>query len=276
MEFRMTTDLATAIPQEITFNFDELKAELSERLEYYNGLVVTEDTIKDSKAERANLNKLREAIEKRRKEVKKLCMQPYSDFEERVKELVALIDKPILAIDGQLAAFEEKRKEEKRVQIEAVYSDLVSDTIKGIIPLDRIMDPKWLNATVSMKKIEEEIIAWTKRVNADLLALDTVPHEYAAAVRAKYTETLDIEAALEHQEALQRAAEAFKGREAAKAENAAQAEAEEPTGERIQHPDESEQQERVYLLRLEFQLTQRQASDLKRFLVDRRINHKKI
>ena len=33
MEFVMSTDLNTALPKEIGFNFEELKAELSERLE---------------------------------------------------------------------------------------------------------------------------------------------------------------------------------------------------------------------------------------------------
>ena len=47
MEFIMSTDLTTALPKEIGFNFEELKAELAEKLDYYNNLVVTEDTIKE-------------------------------------------------------------------------------------------------------------------------------------------------------------------------------------------------------------------------------------
>ena len=277
MEFKMTTDLATAIPQEIAFNFEELKAELAERLEYYGSLVVTEDTIKDAKADRANLNKLREAIDKRRKEVKKAYMKPYSDFEAQVKELVDLIDRPILAIDSQLVTFEEKRKEEKLLKIEESYAGLVSDTIKDIIPLERILDPKWLNVTTTMKKIEEEIILHSKRVNADVLALDTVPAEYAAAVKAKYIETLDIEAALEHKKALQRAAEAFREREAAKAENEAQEAAEAPRAqEEAAQPTDNQDLEAVYLLRLELQLTKDQAKTMQKLRGDNRINHKKI
>ena len=102
MEFIMSTDLTTALPKEIGFNFEELKAELAEKLDYYNNLVVTEDTIKEGKAEKAKLNKLREAVESKRKEIKKECMAPYTDFEAKVKELVAMIDAPVAAIDGQL------------------------------------------------------------------------------------------------------------------------------------------------------------------------------
>lgn len=45
--------------------------------------MVTEDTIKEGKAEKAKLNKLREAVESKRKEIKKECMAPYTDFEAK-------------------------------------------------------------------------------------------------------------------------------------------------------------------------------------------------
>ena len=49
MEFRMTTDLSTALkPQEIAFNYDELKTQLAEKLEKYKGLLVTEDGIAEA------------------------------------------------------------------------------------------------------------------------------------------------------------------------------------------------------------------------------------
>ena len=273
MEFRMTTDLTTALPKEIDFNFEELKAELLERLGYYDALVVTEDTIKEAKGDRAQLNKLREAIETRRKEIKKACMAPYNAFEVKVKELVALIDRPIGSIDGQLASFEERRKEEKRKQIEETYAALVSDTIKDIMPLERIFDKKWLNATMSMPKVEEEIIDWSKRVNADLLALDTVEESYKAAVRENYIATLDIEAAMAHRKRLKAAADAFAAREAQQVNQE-----EVPVQAAVQPaPAEPEEQtETVYVLRLEMQLTKNQAQALKWFLTNNRISHKKI
>ena len=75
MEFLIKTDLSV-MPEKIDFNFDEMKTELSEKLEKYNALVVTEDSIKDAKSDRANLNKLKTAIDDKRKEIKKLCLAP--------------------------------------------------------------------------------------------------------------------------------------------------------------------------------------------------------
>lgn len=292
MELVMKKDLEQQIPQELAFNYEELKAELQERLEYYNGLVVTEDTIKQGKEERAALNKFKGAIDTYRKDVKKRYMAPYNDFEHKVKDLTGLIDEPINAIDKQLAVFEEQRKAAKQSDIETAYDKLVPEDLRDIIPLDRIQDKKWLNATTSLKKIEEDIAEKIKRTEADLLALDTVPEEYKAGVQAKYIDTLDITLAMNHMNAQIKAEEAFKARqeeEKRRLEQQAQAEknlaeiaqqeankrltAQEEKAQEIEFPDPAEKK---YPLRLAFNLTVKEANALKQFLTDNNIEYHKI
>ena len=281
MEFVMSTDLNTALPKVIGFNFEELKAELTARLDYYNSLVVTEDTIKEGKAERAKLSKLREAVEAKRKEVKREYMAPYTDFESKVKELVAIIDAPIAAIDGQLKAFDDLRREEKRAEIQRTYATLVPAEMQAIIPLERIFDPKWLNATVKTKAVEAELTAMVQQTEDDLQVLDTVEPEFAAAVRARYMETLNIGAALRYKQTLVAAAEAAKRRaEAMAAPAAAPAHEPEPVREapdvHVVEPVQDEEPVKLYRLRLEIHLTQYQANALKRFLEENGIAYMKI
>ena len=183
MELRMSPENIQAALPVIGFNYDELKAELAERLQHYNGLVVTEDTIKDAKTDRANLNKLRTAIDTRRKEVKKAYMVPFNNFEAQCKELTALIDEPIKVIDYQLNEFDERRKQEKLKQVIDEYEILIPDAQKDIIPFDRIFDKRWLNSTMSILKVQDALRDWSKRVGADLIAMDAVDQEYKAAVR---------------------------------------------------------------------------------------------
>ena len=293
MEFRLTTDMTT-LPREIGFNFDELKAGLAERLEHYNGIVVTEDTIKEGKSDRANLNRLRTAIDTRRKEIKKAYMAPYNEFEAKCKELTVLIDKPINTIDSQLAEFEEKRKQEKLEEIKSSYLACISGSFREFIPLQRILDQKWLNATTTMKKVEEDLTAWNERINADMLALDSIEEEYRVAVRQKYMETLSVSAAIAHRDALRAAEQAFKAREAeriarqereaAEAARAAQ-KAPEPDeklklGDKMVEVDlraaQASAAERLNTLRLEFQITRAQAFALKDFLEANGIKYTKI
>ena len=71
MELVIYTPTEDQFIKEISFNAEEIKAELAQRLEKYNGLVYNEANIKDAKADRANLNKFKNAIEDKRKEMKK-------------------------------------------------------------------------------------------------------------------------------------------------------------------------------------------------------------
>lgn len=289
MEMRMITDLNTALPAEIVFNFEELEAELKDRLHHYKTLVVTEDAIQEGKADLATLRKLREAIETRRKEVKKLCAQPYNAFEAKVKTLVALIDEPITVIDTQVKEFAEQERQKKREDIEASYEFRVPASIRDIIPLERILDPKWLNKTTTMKSVNEDIDALVKRTNVDMLLIASVEPEYMAGVRAKYAETLDITAAMEYQKELQRTAELFRQQEEAAArlralestrvaqepaeeKNAAQATQEPVTTAQAEPADAN----KLCRLRLEFLLTKEQANALKAFLNTNNIQYTRI
>ena len=285
LEFVMQTDLATALPAVLEFNFEDLKKALAERMELYRGLVVTEDGIKAAKQDRADLNKLREAIEAKRKEVKKACMAPYTEFEGRVKELVQLVDAPIAAIDGQLKEYEEKRRAEKRAEIAAIYEETVGE-LKGILPFERLWRDEWYNTAWSMKKIREAIVAAEGKVASDLEVLSTVESEFAEAVRLKYLEALDLNAALaerarlqeraaklrEYEEQRRRAAEA----EAASVPEAERAEAAAKDAGQAEAAPATGAEETVYLLRFECQLTRSQAAELSAWLKDRNISYRRI
>ena len=272
LQFELQTDLAQAVPKEIIFNFDELKRELDERLDYYRELEVTEDTIKESKADRATLNKLRTAIDTRRKDIKAAYLKPYGDFEAKCKELTVLIDEPIKAIDAQLKSFEEARKAEKRQQIEAAYEGIIKEEYKKVIPLERIIDAKWLNVSTTMATVTAALEAWNTRVEADLLALGTVEEEYQLAVRQKYVETLNVSDAIAHRDTLRAAREAFEATEAQRAREP-EKRATEPE---IAPESEAPETETVHALRLEFQVTRAQAIALKVFLDNSRIQYRKI
>lgn len=282
LEMRMTTDLATAIPSEINFNFEELEAKLQQQLYHYNHLVVTEDAIKEAKDDRAALRKLREAIETRRKEVKKQCERPIKEFEAKVKRLTALIDAPIAAIDGQVKTFEEQEREQKRCEIAAAYDELVPETIREIIPLNRIMDPTWLNKATSMKKIREGIETRVKRTNVDMALIDNVQPQYLTAVRTKYIATLDVDVAMQERDKMMAAEQAFQQREAQRAaarppvKEPAQQPIGEPVGEPIRKPISEpapipRQDTRLHNLTLAFMPNQVGLAALMQFLEDNTI-----
>lgn len=175
----------------IDFNFEDLKEALTAELELYKNLVFTEDTKADAKKTVAELRKLKKQISDKRIEVKKLYMQPYTDFEAKVKELDKLINEPIAFITEQIDAFEQKRIEEKRELINDIYLELVSgrEDIAGYAELNRVYDSKWENVSTSKKTIQESITNYLDGVANDVAAIKSMESEYEAKALMKYKET---------------------------------------------------------------------------------------
>ena len=170
MKLTVKTDLS-CLPEVIEFNYSELKAEMKQRLERYSNLVVTEDSIKLAKADKADLNRLITAIEDERKEIKKRCLEPYNSFEVRCKELVGLIKEPVNAIDMQIKDFENVIKEQKYAELKACYTDYVGE-LSDIIEFDKILNPKWSNATAKIDNLKAEIENTIDRIKEELAMLD--------------------------------------------------------------------------------------------------------
>ena len=175
----------------IDFNFEDLKDALTAELELYKNLVFTEDTKADAKKTVAELRKLKKQISDKRIEVKKLYMQPYTDFEAKVKELDKLINEPITFISEQIDAFEQKRIEEKRELINEIYLELVSERedIAGYAELNRVYDSKWENASTSKKTIQEAITSYLDSVDNDIAAIESMESEYESKALMRYKET---------------------------------------------------------------------------------------
>ena len=175
----------------IDFNFEDLKDALTGELEFYKNLAFTEDTKADAKKTVAELRKLKKQINDKRIEVKKLYMQPYTNFEAKVKELDKLINEPIAYISEQIDAFEQKRIEEKRELINEIYLELVSERedIAGYVELNRVYDSKWENASTSKKTIQEAIISYLDSVDNDIAAIKSMESEYETKALMRYKET---------------------------------------------------------------------------------------
>lgn len=161
----------------ITGNFDAIKAQLESEMAEYKGKTFTEETKKKAKEDLADLRKLKKNVNTRKLEVKKAYMKPYDDFEEKVKELICVIDEPIGLIDGQVKEFEEKRINERKAAIEELYDGIVEEELRDYIPLERIYGDKWTNATTTMKSIREDISAVVMKTQQDIMTIKAMKSE---------------------------------------------------------------------------------------------------
>lgn len=189
MELRINTWKS---PEVIDFNFEELKEEITNKSALYKNMVYTDETIKDAKSDRALLNKFKTALEDKRKEVKKQCLEPYNQFEKQIKELVAIIDEPVKLIGEQITEFEDREKAEKHEQIIELFNKA---GFQSFVTLEQIYDPKWLNKSVSLKSIEEELTNTVHRIGHDVTTINSLK-EYSFEALEHYKKTLDLAGAI--------------------------------------------------------------------------------
>lgn len=211
MELRVNE---VAIPEKISFNYEELKAELTEKVAFYETLVYTDDQVKDAKADRATLNKLKKTLNDERIRREKEYMQPFNEFKAQVNEIIGIIDKPIAVIDKQVKEFEDQKKANKQNAIEELFATI---GFQNFVTLEKIWDPKWLNASVSMKSIEEQMRSRMYQIGDDVLTLHNLP-EFGFEATEVYKQTLDINKAIKE---AQRMAEITKAKADAEAKKKA-------------------------------------------------------
>ena len=190
------------IPQAIE-NIQYLKSELTTQLEYYNALVVTEDGIKDAKADKAALNKLKTAIDNQRKEVKKQTMALYEPLERECKELLAMIDQPIEAIDRQLKVFEEAKKQEKYAAIVEFFEKI---SPPPFVKLEHVLNPKWGNATVKLDTLKNEVAEAVQHIVDDYVDIKKLYADspMLTAIMQRFETTRDKGAALAYAAEIER------------------------------------------------------------------------
>ena len=148
--------VVTREPGEISFNYEELKAEIEAKAKEYEISVYTEDRIADAKKDRAKLNKLKTALNDERLKREREFMLPFAEFKAQVNDLIKIIDKPISAIDTQIKDFEKAEKQEKMEVCLDIFSKLPHPDWLGLAMIE---NPKWYNKSTSIASIKDEIEA---------------------------------------------------------------------------------------------------------------------
>lgn len=180
------------IPEKIEFNYDELKAELIERVHLYETTVYSDDQIKAAKADRSQLNKLKKALNDERIRRQREYMKPFEDFAAKINEIISIIDKPVAMIDMQVKDYEERKKKEKAAEIEQYF---MSVNPYDWLHIGMIFNKKWLNASVPMKTVQADIDAEISRIQNEYGTLSHMP-EFGFEAAEVYKDTLDMSRAL--------------------------------------------------------------------------------
>lgn len=160
----------------ISTNFEEIETNLKKTLADYKGILVTADTVKESKKDVTELRKMRTSIDDEKKKVKKAWNQPYTEFENRCKALMALVDETIAPIQSQIEDFEVKEIEDKKEHLHQLYTENI-DVYGEYLQFENTLPEKWANKSFSDKDYLYSLSEMKLHVRTDLDAIKSLNSE---------------------------------------------------------------------------------------------------
>lgn len=170
----------------IKYQLEQLAIEIKEKVDRANSLIVNDDTVKEVKQVRANLNKEFNELELQRKQVKQAIMSKYDEFEEIYKENVSNLYKQAdTTLKEKINSVENQLKQEKEDELKCFAEQwFISKGIEDIVKFEDIE----LNITLSasLKSLKEQIIKFCEQVFNDIKLIEL--EEYKDEILIEYKE----------------------------------------------------------------------------------------
>lgn len=140
---------------EIDFpGYESLNAKVDDLAKGWESYVVTSKSYPYDKKTRAELNRIRKALNDRRKSITQQASQPIDEFTAQIKSLDLKIKVAVDHISEGIKSFDDKAKKDKHQQN---LLQLGKIAVEYNIPLQELdYQEKWDNKTASWGKIEEE------------------------------------------------------------------------------------------------------------------------
>lgn len=206
MEIQVFTPTQAQPLPPVSWNYEEVRQWVQDGLQAYKGRVYTNDTIAEAKKDRANLNKLAQAIAAKRREMKAIYLNPYEQFDLETKEIEKMITTVSAEIDAQVNAYEEFRKQEKQQFIvEQIYKPLIGN-LAELVPYERLHNPKWLNVTTNMGDISDDLARTVEKIESGLKAIDQLnlaDADVTERVKSVFLRNFDLAAAIAEKERIE-------------------------------------------------------------------------
>ena len=188
-----------------------IKEEVTEKVAGALSLMCTEDTVKDVKKVRADLNAEFKYWEDKRKEVKKAILSPYEQFEGIYKDCISDVFKNAdIELKNKIDSVENELKEEKRKEVVDYFNEYLASKNIDFITFENANINVTLSA--SKKSLKEQAKAFIDRICDDLNLIDTQEHK--DEILYEYKQSLNVSSAITTVVNRYKAIEEAKAREA--------------------------------------------------------------
>lgn len=246
-----------------------IKADVTRRVSEAMSLVVSEETVRDIKKIRAELNAEFKAFEARRKAVKNAVMAPYMQFESVYADCISdVFKKGDADLKAKIDGVETALKKEKEKEVYGYFVEYMESKNMGLGEFITFGHANiHVTMTASMKSLKEQAKTFVDRICDDLALIDTQEHK--DEILYEYKRSLNVSASITAVTNRYKALEAAKAREAERKarEQAAQEAAAKVTAVAEElAPPVVKQSEPIYTLNFTVRGTKTKLRELKAFL----------
>lgn len=173
------------VPQVLFPAYNEVKAKAEDVAGYIASQELTEENVKEIKSTLADARKLTERMNRIRIDMKNHILTHYVEFEGQIKEITGIIDAADAELRGKVKDMEEAERAAKKEEILSLWRKRTYPypIIEKVMPdaFDRWLQPKHLNKTTTLKKVEADMVAWIQQTMNDMETAQNMGDDYLAA-----------------------------------------------------------------------------------------------
>lgn len=157
-------------------NYDDFIAMCQEVKNIVDSTVITEDNLPEVKDILARARKVEKGLTDKRIQIKKEILKQYEVFESQIKEGIAIIDSADSELRSKVRELEEAERDAKEVELHKLFNEyLERSDVSSLVTFEFILDQKWLNKSVSLKKATQEMYESMNTANEDLYSFNGNP-----------------------------------------------------------------------------------------------------
>lgn len=177
----------------ITEQLQKISEQAKAEVDAVLALAVTEDTVKEIKKERANLNRVFKDLEDRRKAVKSMILKPYDEFEKVYKLYITDVFSPAdQKLKEKINAVEAELLNDKKAEIEEYFSESIQGKGLEFVEFDRLGIKVLLSS--SLNKLKNEIDEVVNKMCEEVEVINAT--EYADEILLEYKKDYSLTGAI--------------------------------------------------------------------------------
>ena len=177
---------------QIEDNINDVKEYALKLSDYYSIKEFDEDTLKDAKNERAEVNKFKDKVADFRKEITKKFNEPLEKFTTTAKETEKILKETYDTINSQIKAYEDKQKEEKEEEVKSYFTELCEAENIDFVNYEQANINVTLSA--SMKSLKEQAKKFVNKVVDDINLINST--QFVDEIMIDYKKDLNVSRAI--------------------------------------------------------------------------------